>query len=134
MHIPLPVQSDTSILVAGAGGGYDVVCALPIALSLRFLGAKVHLAGYSFSELERAATTDTPRPNLFRITHRSAPPPGCYFPEAFLAQWWHDRLSDEISVWSYRQVGVKPLSEHFQFLKKELDLDAVVVVDGGTGV
>src|SRR5690349_17141972 len=39
------------ILVAGAGGGFDVYAGLPIALALRAAGKEVHLANLSFSHL-----------------------------------------------------------------------------------
>ncbi|MFD6464345.1 hypothetical protein ACFWET_00800, partial [Streptomyces goshikiensis] len=39
------------VLVAGAGGGFDVYAGLPLALALRAAGKEVHLAGLSFSDL-----------------------------------------------------------------------------------
>src|SRR4029453_914015 len=41
-----------SVLIAGAGGGFDVYAGLPLALALWHRGARVHLANLSFSELE----------------------------------------------------------------------------------
>jgi hypothetical protein len=37
-----------NILVAGAGGGYDVFCGLPLCFSLKRAGKTVHLANLSF--------------------------------------------------------------------------------------
>lgn len=39
------------ILVAGAGGGFDVYAGLPVALALQHLGKRVHLGNLTFSNL-----------------------------------------------------------------------------------
>ncbi|MEU9291620.1 hypothetical protein AB0D57_45155, partial [Streptomyces sp. NPDC048275] len=39
------------ILVAGAGGGFDIYSGLPLALSLLHQGKQVYLANLSFSAL-----------------------------------------------------------------------------------
>ena len=41
-----------SILVAGAGGGFDVYAGLPLALALRAQGRTVHLGNLSFASLK----------------------------------------------------------------------------------
>ena len=41
-----------SILIAGAGGGFDVYAGLPLAFALWRSGVQVHVANLSFSELE----------------------------------------------------------------------------------
>lgn len=41
------------ILVAGAGGGFDVYAGLPLAHALRAQGKQVHLANLAFSDLDR---------------------------------------------------------------------------------
>ncbi len=41
-----------SVLIAGAGGGFDVYAGLPLALALWHGGVQVHLASLSFSQLE----------------------------------------------------------------------------------
>ncbi|MFJ1866338.1 hypothetical protein ACIOD1_17055 [Streptomyces sp. NPDC088097] len=46
------------ILVAGAGGGFDVYSGLPIALSLLHQGKEVHLANLSFSALAGLPSQD----------------------------------------------------------------------------
>ena len=40
------------VLIAGAGGGFDVYAGLPLALALWHAGVQVHLASLSFSQLE----------------------------------------------------------------------------------
>ncbi|GAB3876495.1 hypothetical protein GCM10029964_023510 [Kibdelosporangium lantanae] len=39
------------VLVAGAGGGFDVYAGLPLAVGLTALGKEVHLANLSFADL-----------------------------------------------------------------------------------
>ncbi|WP_344507536.1 hypothetical protein [Dactylosporangium maewongense] len=57
-----------NVLIAGAGGGFDVYAGLPLALALWEGGTRVHLASLSFSQLE----LPVPRP---RRAH-DRPPPG----------------------------------------------------------
>ena len=54
------------ILVAGAGGGFDLCSGLPLALSLRHQEA--HLAGPSFSALAGLPAEDRATPDLALIT------------------------------------------------------------------
>ncbi|MFF0383782.1 hypothetical protein [Streptomyces sp. NPDC004286] len=39
------------VLMAGAGGGFDVYAGLPLALALRSAGKEAHLANLSFADL-----------------------------------------------------------------------------------
>lgn len=51
---PLFARLETAerILVAGAGGGFDIYAGLPVALPLLHQGKDVRLANLSFSALE----------------------------------------------------------------------------------
>lgn len=129
--VPFELEAGSSVLVAGCGGGYDVVCALPIALELRRQGHRVHLASNAFTHLEAVPGAEQPFPGLFRVHDRCEPPPNGYFPEGFLAKWWESTLGEELPVWSYRLVGVRQLEGIFGYLGQQLRLNALVVVDGG---
>ena len=54
MQLNLPIlhllEKSQSILIAGAGGGFDVFAGLPLYFALRDLGKNVHLANYSFTD------------------------------------------------------------------------------------
>ncbi|MGI5177437.1 hypothetical protein ACQEVZ_13995 [Dactylosporangium sp. CA-152071] len=67
-----------SVLVAGAGGGFDVYAGLPLALALRAQGKVVHLANLSFTALEDTVSMEqvVARIGQFRagITPRPARP------------------------------------------------------------
>jgi hypothetical protein len=131
MQLPLPLEDASRILVMGAGGGYDVVCALPVALALRARGHTVHLASYSAMELAELDNTESPMENLYAVTRHSGVPENTYSPEGHLARWWHQVLEDDVTVWTYSKVGVRPLSKILAHLTVELSLNVVVVVDAG---
>nr|BFE57397.1 DUF1152 domain-containing protein [Dactylosporangium thailandense] len=120
------------ILVAGAGGGFDVYAGLPLALALRETGAEVHLASVSFSELELIDR------DAWLAEHVAAVRPGTgspdwYFPERTLARWLeaHDLPP---TVYTFPPLGVQPLRAAYRHLVEHLDIDAVVLVDGGTDI
>jgi len=42
------LEPATRVLIAGAGGGFDVYAGLPLAIALRDAGVEVYLANLSF--------------------------------------------------------------------------------------
>jgi hypothetical protein len=121
-----------SVLIAGAGGGFDVYAGLPLAIALRRGGVEVHLASLSFSELELIS------PDAWLTEHVAAvrpetSSPDWYFPERTLARWLaaNDLPS---TVYAFPPLGVQPLRAAYRFLIDHLGIDAVVLVDGGTDV
>ena len=89
------------ILVAGAGGGFDVYAGLPLAFALRGLGKTVHLANLSFSALD--LIDDWYEPNLAAIRPETSGHDG-YFPERTLARWLQAR-GMEATVWAFPRTG-----------------------------
>src|SRR5215470_11830230 len=74
------------VLLAGAGGGFDVYAGLPLALALWDRGVEVHLANLSFAPLELVPPELWLEPNVAAVTPevaRDVP----YFPELALAHW-----------------------------------------------
>jgi hypothetical protein len=59
------------------------------------------------------------------------PAHGSYFPELFLSSWFRGR-GEEVPVYSFELCGAKPLAEGYRALVDRLDIDAVVLVDGGS--
>src|SRR5271168_1354793 len=51
LRLPSAIEKSECVLVAGAGGGFDVYAGLPIYKRLRLLGKKVFLANLSFVSL-----------------------------------------------------------------------------------
>ncbi|GAA2431002.1 hypothetical protein GCM10010433_34350 [Streptomyces pulveraceus] len=62
------LESAERVLVAGAGGGFDVYAGLPLALSLIHQGKHVHLANLSFSALEGLPLDARLAPDVAAIT------------------------------------------------------------------
>lgn len=121
------------VLVAGAGGGFDVYAGLPLALALRAAGKEVHLASLSFSDLYGLELDAWVDHDIAAIRPDTAAR-GDYFPERTLARWLaaHD-LPD--TVYAFPLTGVQPLRAAYRALLGHLGgVDAVVLVDGGTDI
>ncbi|MER7107516.1 DUF1152 domain-containing protein [Streptomyces sp. NPDC000229] len=126
------LESAERVLVAGAGGGFDIYAGLPLALSLRHQGKEVHLANLAFSSVEGLPLTSWLAPDVAVVTPESAPHQ-TYFPERTLAEWLalHGFPS---TVHAFPRVGVQPLRAAYKALIEHYDIDAVVLVDGGTDI
>ncbi len=118
------------VLIAGAGGGFDVYAGLPLALALMREGRTVHLGSLSIVNLYEvdawlepgiaAVTPDT-------VAYHE------YFPERSLARWL-DLHRMPSTVFAFPRTGVRPLRSAYRRLAKRLELDAIVLVDGGTDI
>jgi hypothetical protein len=126
------LQGARSVLVAGAGGGFDVYAGLPLAFALQDAGRSVHLANLSFTQLEFLDLDVWLAPDLAAITPDTMGPAD-YFPERTLARWLagHDLPA---MVYAFPRTGVKPLRAAYRSLVEHLGIDAVVLVDGGTDI
>ncbi|MEU8367853.1 DUF1152 domain-containing protein [Micromonospora tulbaghiae] len=120
------------VLIAGAGGGFDVYAGLPLALALWQAGKRVHLASFSFSELELLDRQVWVDEHVAAIRQDTLSP-DWYFPEAHLARWLAGRDLPP-TVYAFPPLGVQPLREAYRHLVDRLDLDAIVLVDGGTDI
>ncbi|QEG24537.1 DUF1152 domain-containing protein [Mariniblastus fucicola] len=117
------------ILVAGAGGGFDVYSGIPLYLALKAQGKSVHLANLSFASLRDDGNRLTEA--SFEVTADTAGS-DTYFPERVLSRWFAEKLEQDVSVFAFTQCGARPLLESYQHLVEKLNLDAIVLVDGGT--
>jgi hypothetical protein len=131
LHLPSAIETSQRILVAGAGGGFDVYAGLPIYERLRSLGRKVFLANLSFVSL--------PSTNAHKLTRAlylvepTTTGQEFYFPERTLAQLL-SRRGETVNVYGFEKLGVAPIREGYTCLVESLDLDAIVLVDGGTDI
>ncbi|MEU8238158.1 DUF1152 domain-containing protein [Actinoplanes missouriensis] len=121
-----------SVLLAGAGGGFDVYAALPLAIALWNRGVTVHLANLSFTPLEMLDLDVWTAPDVAVVRPETAGPEE-YFPERTLARWLaaHDLPA---TVYAFARTGVQPLRAAYQHLVGELGIDAIVLIDGGTDI
>ncbi|MBK9746886.1 MAG: DUF1152 domain-containing protein [Chloroflexi bacterium] len=138
MRLNLPIldqlQSSQNILIAGAGGGFDVFAGLPIYFTLREQGKTVHLANFSFADLELTSymsKTEKIIPNLLIGAQGEVEVPLTYCPEPYLAQWFRDVHGEAITIWMFANTGALPLIDAYKTLVEHLAIDAIVLVDGG---
>lgn len=121
------------VLIAGAGGGFDVYAGLPLALSLLAAGKEVHLANLSFAGLFGLDDGDWVGSDVVAVR------PGSrghseYFPERTLARWLERHGLDPV-VYAFARTGVQSLRAAYQALVGHLGgVDAIVLVDGGTDI
>jgi hypothetical protein len=119
------------ILIAGAGGGFDVYAGLPLAVALRSAGKQVFLANLTFTYL---GETDVQylAPHVASVTPATTGADR-YFPERRLAEWLADREQPS-TIYALEKVGVRPLRAAYTRLVEELAVQAIVLVDGGTDI
>ena len=117
-----------NILLAGAGGGFDIFCGLPLYFGLKNLGKKVHLANLTFSSLPKSEARLSP--SLLKVT-ADTPRRHRYFPEQLLAEWFR-KQGEEVPIYCFDRTGFKPLLASYQALVDDLSLDTIILVDGGT--
>ena len=129
------IEAAKNVLLAGAGGGYDIFTGLPLYFGLRAAGKQVHLANVSSSYLPPAKTQQL-SPSLLKVTtdisqfvHSF---PDYYFPEFYLSEWFQKQQGDKVPVYCFKKTGVKPLLKSYQALIKHLSIDTIILVDGGT--
>ena len=123
------IETARSILLAGAGGGFDIFSGLPLYFCLRSLGKQVHLANLSFSLLPEA-TGRRLRPDLLEVTAATQSGRN-YFPEKYLAQWFVTQ-GEQQPIYCFNRTGVQPLLQIYQTLVDLLQVDAIILIDGGT--
>lgn len=119
------------ILIAGAGGGFDVYAGLPLALALRRAGKQVSLANLTFTYLGETDATYL-APHLAVVTAATTGADR-YFPERRLAEWLSEREQPS-TIYTFEKVGVRPLRAAYARLVEELAIEAIVLVDGGTDI
>ncbi|MFJ3669462.1 DUF1152 domain-containing protein [Streptomyces sp. NPDC090106] len=121
------------VLVAGAGGGFDIYAGLPLALALRSAGKEVHLANLSFADLY-GLDSDVWLDGDVAAVRPDTAARGDYFPERTLARWL-ERHELPCTVYAFPRTGVRPLRAAYRALLERLGpVDAIVLVDGGTDI
>lgn len=131
--LPSALRDSTRVLVAGAGGGFDVYAGLPLYFALKREGKEAFLANLSFTNLSGAEI-----PHLTKslaIVGPDADGPADYFPERVLARFLSEECGEkEALIYTLGQTGVEPATEAYRELARHLDIDAIVLVDGGTDI
>jgi hypothetical protein len=130
LPIDAVLKDKQSILIAGAGGGFDVYGGIPLWFALQREGRSVHLGSLSFTLLDSVMGRTEPFPGLTRID-ADCVADSYYFPEGELSRWFRSEHRKEVPVWCFPKTGVKPLADKYRWLIQELKLDAIILVDGG---
>ena len=120
------------VLLAGCGGGYDILGEVPLVHALRGSGVEVELASLSFCYLNGldGAAQDPAVPNLYAVTGACATE-GAYYPRAWRARWLDATHGGAHTVWCFDKAGVRPLARAYRALATRHGLDAIVLIDGG---
>jgi len=144
------VLSKKRILLAGCGGGFDIYSGLPIFFALKKLQKEVFLANLTFvGELpELIADFATTSPSLH--IHSAVLPvtanlashisqsankdlfPSHYFPEFYLSEWFQKTQNLDVPVYTITRSGVVPVRAAYEAICEKLQIDCIVLVDGGT--
>jgi len=127
---PFDVKKRSRFLVAGAGGGFDFLCGLPICLELERRGHDVTIASYSFAPLGKVEGGRWHGDHLVEIDAASSMPGGGYFPEVRLSKWYEGRGIDK-RIWCLTREGVQPTLRSYDYLIGKFGIDTVICVDGG---
>ncbi|CAN2535675.1 hypothetical+protein [Methylocapsa aurea] len=130
MRIPFfnALEESQRILIAGCGGGFDIVSGLPLYVFLRNAGKSVFLANLSFARVDLASRKKIgPAARLVDFDSRMQG----YFPERHLVDWLAAR-GCEPKVFAFEKTGVQPLRRSYEALVSLLKVDTIILVDGGT--
>jgi hypothetical protein len=117
------------VLIAGAGGGFDVFSGLPLYFALRAEAKEVFLANLSFSNLPPSAGRHL-TPTLVEVTADSDGSTQ-YFPEKHLSQWFRE-CGSEVPIYCFHRAGAAPMVRGYKALQEVLNFDTLILVDGGT--
>lgn len=138
MQLNLPIldhlANSQNILIAGAGGGFDIFSGLPLYFTLREMGKTVHLANFSFTEFSLIPIVSRPEILLDGLLIGACGPLERMlptYPEGYLAQWFHEVRGEDVTIWMFARTGAALLAEAYAVLTSHLNIDAIVLVDGG---
>jgi hypothetical protein len=136
MKLNIPIDDTLSgcesILIAGMGGGFDILCGLPIYFELKQRGMNAHLASFSFSDIVDYHDGIELTPTLKGVTEEHTRLT-VYFPELHLSRWFSRALHEKTTIWCFHKTGARPLLENYRILKDYLSVDCIILVDGGSG-
>lgn len=138
MKLNLPILDQLAdcqtILIAGAGGGFDFLGGVPLFFALREMGKTVHLANYTFTEFSLTKVVSNPDilvEELVLGANRHIQMPVPYYPEGYFAEWCYRECGEELVVWMLAKTGAAPLARGYRALVQHLGVEALILVDGG---
>jgi len=138
MQLNLPIlhliENSQKILLAGAGGGFDIYAGLPIYFTLRDMGKEVYLANYSMTDpflASKFTETYVEIPDLLMAAKGEMRADMYYYTEGYLTDWLAKNTDEDPTVWMFPNSGVKQLEQAYQRLLEKFQFDTLILVDGG---
>lgn len=131
MQIPFfqKIQQGQRFLLAGCGGGYDVMTAIPLYFYLWSLGKEVIFANLSFTDLPQA-NCDEVFDYCYLVNEKAKNL--AYFPEKLLFDWLKNQ-GEMSPIYAFRnRIGIVPLRQIYQHLRVKHEIDTLILADGGT--
>lgn len=131
MQIPFfqKITQGQRFLLAGCGGGYDIITAIPLYFYLRSLGKEVILANLSFTDVENSQC-EMMFPYCYLVNEFARKLD--YFPEKLLFDWLKLQGENPIVYAFENSIGVQPLRQIYQYLHEKHQIDTLILADGGT--
>ncbi len=137
LNLPISVtekfKNCNNILIAGAGGGSDILCGLPLYYTLLKLGKKVHLANLTHTDLKTINEYADPIKldnNIYGANSIIKVPSQNYL-EGYLSQFFMAALNQDNVVWMIDRAAVPQLKKSYERLIDHLQIDGIILVDGG---
>jgi len=130
--LPSALATAERVLVAGAGGGYDVYAGLPLYFALRRAGKQAFLANLTFTYL--GGTDAALLAPALAVIEPTTAGGDAYFPERALARFLAGRGEPHPRVYAIDKSGVEPVREAYAHLVERHAIDAIALVDGGTDI
>lgn len=119
-----------SILIAGAGGGFDVFSGLPLYFALKQENKSVYLANWTFSEIGSGDGAPARLGEHLAVVNADSKG-NYYFPERYLSEWFRSK-GENVNVYCFIPCGTQQLKTSYELLVQKYKIDTVVLVDGGT--
>jgi hypothetical protein len=124
------IAKSRNVLLAGAGGGFDVFSGLPLYFALKKQGKNVHLANWTFSDIEFGdGGPERINDKLAAVTADSRGQ--YYFPERYLCEWFKSK-GEAVTVYCFMACGTQQLKYSYQWIVDKHNIDTIILVDGGT--
>ncbi|MBU1218393.1 DUF1152 domain-containing protein [Myxococcota bacterium] len=126
-----------SVLIAGAGGGYDITGAMSLAPAFESAGIEVHYASLSFTPLDKIAAKKPVEDLPLYFVDSDNASESVYCPEAWLCRYIDNNYAlKEMSVkkacvWCFEKCGVGTLRKSYEYIIEQTGVDGLVLLDGG---
>lgn len=125
------LEESQRVLIAGMGGGFDLFGALPIVYALRAQGKHVELASLSFSYMGGSDAQALMPGHVYKVNAETQGNEG-YFPERDYCRFSRDRWGDEETIYCIERLGLTQLRQAYNTLEALLEVDTLILIDGGT--